>query len=36
MARYYCYDYDQLMFVPVSLEEKLTPGALEYEIHHVV
>ena len=36
MARYHRYDYDQLMLVPVSLEEQLTPGTLEYAIHHVV
>jgi len=36
MARYKPYDYDQLMMVPVSLEEQLMPGTLEYAIHHVV
>lgn len=36
MARYHHYDYNQLMLVPVSLEEQLTPGTLEYAIHHVV
>jgi transposase len=36
MARYKYYDYDQLMMVPVSLEEQLIPGTLEYAIHHVV
>jgi len=36
MARYKHYDYDQLMMVPVSLEEQLIPGTLEYAIHHVV
>ena len=36
MARYKKYDYNQLMFVPVSLEEQLIPGTLEYAIHHVV
>jgi transposase len=36
MARYKYYDYDQLMMVPVSLEEQLIPGTLEYTIHHVV
>jgi transposase len=36
MARYKHYDYDQMMMVPVSLEEQLIPGALEYAIHHVV
>jgi transposase len=36
MARYKHYDYDQLMMVPVSLEEQLMPGTLEYAIHHVI
>jgi len=36
MARYKSYDYDQLMMVPVSLEDQLMPGTLEYAIHHVV
>ena len=36
MARYKHYDYDQMMMVPVSLEEQLIPGTLEYAIHHVV
>ena len=36
MARYKHYDYDQMMMVPVSLEEQLIPGSLEYAIHHVV
>ena len=36
MARYKHYDYDQLMMVPVSLEEQLIPGTLEYAIHCVV
>ena len=36
MARYKHYDYDQLMMVPVSLEDQLVPGTLEYAIHHVV
>jgi transposase len=36
MARYKHYDYDQLIMVPVSLEEQLIPGTLEYAIHHVV
>src|SRR4030043_285496 len=36
MAQYKPYDYDQLMMVPVSLEEQLIPGTLEYAIHHVV
>ena len=36
MARYKHYDYDQMMMVPVTLEEQLMPGTLEYAIHHVV
>ena len=36
MARYKHYDYKQLVLVPVSLEEQLVPGTLEYAIHHVV
>jgi len=36
MARYKHYDYKQLIMVPVSLEEQLIPGTLEYAIHHVL
>jgi transposase len=36
MARYKHYDYDQLLMVPVSLEDQLMPGTLEYAIHQVV
>src|SRR4030066_2470387 len=36
MARYKPYDYNQLMMVPVSLEDQWIPGTLEYAIHHVV
>jgi hypothetical protein len=36
MARYKTYDYNQLMMVPVSLEEQLMPGTLEDAIHHLV
>jgi transposase len=36
MARYKHYDYNQLLMVPVSLEEQLIPGTLEYAINHVV
>ena len=36
MARYKHYDYDQMIMVPVSLEEQLIPGSLEYAIQHVV
>jgi transposase len=36
MAKYKHYDYNQLTMIPVSLEEQLVPGTLEYAIHHVV
>lgn len=36
MARYKQYDYNQMMMIPVSLDEQLIPGTLEYAIHHVV
>lgn len=36
MPRFKTYDYSQLMMVPVSLEEQLVPGTLEYAIHHVI
>jgi transposase len=36
MARYKHYDYNQLRMVPVSLEDQLVPGTLEYAIHHIV
>jgi len=36
MARYKHYDYRQLILVPVSLEEQLMPGTLEYAIHYIV
>ena len=36
MARYKPYDYDQMNMVPVSLEKQLTPGTLEYAIHHII
>jgi len=36
MARYRPYDYNQLMMIPVSLEEQLVPGTLEYAIHHLI
>ena len=36
MARYKHYDYDQLRMIPVSLENQLVPGTLEYAIHHVI
>src|SRR4030042_5146157 len=36
MARYRNYNYNQLMLIPVSLEEQLVPGTLEYAIHHLI
>ncbi len=36
MARHKPYDYDQMNMVPVSLEKQLTPGTLEYAIHHII
>jgi transposase len=36
MARYKTYDYAQLLMIPVSLENQLVPGTLEYAIHHVI
>lgn len=36
MPRYKPYNYDQLMLVPVSLEDQLTPGTLEYAIHRLI
>lgn len=36
MPRYKSYDYNQMMMVPVSLDQQLMPGTLEYAIHHVI
>lgn len=36
MARYKPYDYDQLVMVPLSLENQLVPGTLEHTIHYLV
>jgi transposase len=36
MARYKFYDYNQMMMIPVSLEDQLVPGTLEYAIHHLI
>ena len=36
MARYKGNDYNQMILVPISLEEQLVPGTLEYAIHHVI
>ena len=36
MARYKRYDYSQRVLLPVSLEDQLTPGTLEFAIHTLV
>lgn len=36
MARYKNYDYSQDVLIPISLEEQLLPGTLEFAIHTLV
>ena len=36
MAKYKRYDYSQSVLVPVSLEEQLMPGTLEFAIHSLI
>jgi transposase len=36
MARYKTYDYRQRVLLPVSLEDQLMPGTLEFAIHNLV
>lgn len=36
MPRFKPYDYSQLQMVPVSLDDQLMPGTLEYAIHYLV
>ena len=36
MARYKRYDYKQSLMIPVSLEDQLMPGTLEFAIHTLV
>lgn len=36
MAKYKYYDYSQNVLIPVSLEEQLMPGTLEFAIHTLV
>lgn len=36
MARYKPYDYNQMSMVPLSLENQLVPGTLEYAIHYII
>lgn len=36
MAKFKKYDYSQRLFLPVSLEEQLMPGSLEFAIHTLI
>ena len=36
MAKYKGYDYSQKLFIPVSLEDQLMPGTLEFAIHTLI
>jgi transposase len=36
MPRYKPYDYKQMLMLPLSLEDQLAPGTLEYAIHHLM
>ena len=36
MAKYKKYDYSQSLLIPVSLQEQLMPGTLEFAIHTLV
>jgi hypothetical protein len=36
MAKYKPYDYSQRVMIPVSLEEQLVPGTLEFAIQTLV
>jgi transposase len=36
MAKYKRYDYSQRVLIPVSLEEQLIPGTLEFAIHSLI
>jgi transposase len=36
MAKYKRNNFNQMILVPISLEEQLVPGTLEYAIHHVI
>jgi hypothetical protein len=33
MAKYKPYNFDQLVMIPISLEDQLEPGTLEYTIN---
>lgn len=36
MPRFKPYDYRQSLMVPLTLEEQLPPGSLEYALHHLI
>jgi transposase len=36
MPRYKAYNYDQLVMLPISLENQLVPGTLEHTVHELV
>ncbi|NIW11925.1 MAG: IS1182 family transposase, partial [Gammaproteobacteria bacterium] len=36
MAKYKRYDYKQMVMLPISLEDQLSPGTLEFAIHTLV
>jgi hypothetical protein len=36
MAKYKHYDYSQTLLLPVSLQDQLMPGTLEFAIHELV
>ena len=36
MARYKPYTYDQMVMVPISFQQQLEPGTLEYTLHELV
>ena len=36
MAKYKQYDYRQMVMLPISLEDQLAPGTLEFAIHTLV
>jgi hypothetical protein len=36
MAKYKPYNFDQLVMIPISLEDQLEPGTLEYTINEMV
>jgi hypothetical protein len=36
MAKYKTYDYRQRVLLPISLEDQLMPGTLEFAIHTLV